>query len=203
MGSSASDNLVFGSAAVFWIAGIVIWMIRTRHGSQGKAIAKGIGVVFAGLIVIWFGYMGSGVLRCARLAAEQMICQKNMMKLGIATLQYAEDHNEHLPPANTWATDIMPYLSPDDRKRVFHCPDANTPYSYAFNTTVSGDSLDNIPRPADTVMLFESDANTLNANGSEADFDFDRHSGMSNVVYVDGVVRGINRYSISSLRWKP
>jgi prepilin-type processing-associated H-X9-DG protein len=202
MGSSGADNLVFGGIAAAWIAGIVMWMLRSRRRSQGKSISNGVGIVFAGLVVIWLAYVGSGVFRCARLKAEQITCQMNMKTLANAMLQYAEDHNEHLPPANAWATDILPYLAHENKQKIFQCPDAISPYSYAFNGALGGKSLEAISKPADTVMLFESDAATINTSGSAADFDRDRHVGMANVAYADGHVRTINSYTIATLIWK-
>src|SRR5258708_6520249 len=69
----------------------------------------------------------------AKVAAREIACRHNMRGLATALLQYSQDWDETLPPANHWADAAALHISSSDMPEVFHCPSARSPYSYVFN----------------------------------------------------------------------
>jgi len=90
--------------------------------------------------------------------ARQQTCLANVRRIALATLEYAHDWDERLPPAPrvplerslaegkvlTRAPDLARYFPPDDWHRqiryqnaqVFVCPSSRSIYSYEFNAQV-------------------------------------------------------------------
>ncbi len=101
----------------------------------------------------------------ARENARKANCQSNMKQLGLAILQYAQDHDETLPmyaPADykyNWDNAIEPYLK---NSGVLRCPSATgtgTRYGVSYphiSTTSKGASLAQITRSSEVAMLFET-----------------------------------------------
>jgi hypothetical protein len=96
-------------------------------------------------VALMFGYAVWSLLESNRQAAHMIGCEQNMRQLSRALLQYANNHNERLPPANRWmdCIDNNTYLPGVDRQSVFRCPAAKS-YGYAMNAAVGGMSLRNI-----------------------------------------------------------
>jgi hypothetical protein len=93
--------------------------------------------------------------------AIHYLCGDNVHAIAVAMGMYAEDHAGRLPNAGTWMDDIRPYLV---NERVFRCPnDEPHKYAYAMNSKLSGLELRKIPDRANTVLIFESDADRRNA----------------------------------------
>jgi hypothetical protein len=101
---------------------------------------------------------------------------KGMMGCSIAftTLQrsiqdYADAHDGKLPKADTWQTDIHPYLEKEASKNekelkmftngpldAVGCTNGDSPSTgIAFNTELSGKKISDVKDPLNTVMLFE------------------------------------------------
>jgi prepilin-type processing-associated H-X9-DG protein len=120
--------------------------------------------------------------------AEQEItteCLNNLRQLGTAILQYAQDHDEVLPHADKWCDKIMPYMR---NEQVLKCPESpDLECGYAFNAPLSGVALGKIDRPAETIIVFESDQGKKNSSGPPTAMPKPgRHNGGNNAVYVDG-----------------
>lgn len=93
--------------------------------------------------------------------AIHYLCGDNVHALAVAMGMYANDHAGRLPNAGTWMDDIRPYLV---NERVFRCPqDEPHKYAFAMNSKLSGLELRKIPDRANTVLIFESDADRRNA----------------------------------------
>src|SRR5438132_10837374 len=84
------------------------------------------GVVFLSMLLF-------PVFRSARRARDNSTCMDNMEHLSTTLLQYTQDWDDTLPPANHWADAAALHLRRADVSRVFHCPAAHSPYSYVFN----------------------------------------------------------------------
>lgn len=121
-------------------------------------------------------------------------CFSNLKEIGLGLAQYAQDYDEHLPPAAgktaafTWRTEMVSYVQRDS---VFTCPDRATPAqtgpdgypaSYAVNTAGSAHQGENrgpfapltttfdvtkAAYPAQTIAVCEIQ------NGMEPGFDID------------------------------
>jgi prepilin-type processing-associated H-X9-DG protein len=185
-----------------WALGFLVWGLRARKRRQPTgAFIRSLILSAVGLFACLIFYTGYVLSRQAHETTQGLRSYSNLHDLSVSLLQYTQDHNNHLPPANTWATDIEPYVDKAYGSEAFHAPGANSAYSYAFNAALGGLSLNSIARPADTVVLFEADAKTLNATGSAADFVTTRRMEGGYCAFVDGHVRAIK--SAASVNWKP
>ncbi len=139
--------------------------------------------------------------------AKRATSQSNLKQLSLGIIQYAFDHDNHLPDADTWVDEILPYVKD---KTLFRDPSApaGEEYSYAFNRALSGAVLDT-PDPqgfvinsvrssdggnkapaASTVMLFESTAGVKNASDTGQSVPKPgRHLGGTDYAFADGHVR--------------
>lgn len=68
------------------------------------------------------------VLQKAKEKAAETQCMGNLKQMGIAHIGFADDHEGQLIPGTSWPglfvwpSQMIPYLSPDPRGKVFHCP---------------------------------------------------------------------------------
>ncbi len=141
----------------------------------------------------------------ARENARQAASLSNLRQISLAMIMYAQDHNEHFPPAANWVDAVTPYLTVDlhthtvnlhtqeERQRIisslFHDPSApdSQKWSYAFNSNLSGLSLAHVDKPATTVLLFESSAGVKNASDTGESIPHPgRHSGGTDYALADG-----------------
>lgn len=108
----------------------------------------------------------------SREASRQRACQMNLKQITLATHQYLQDWDEHLPPSATvsvavgfgpafgWADLLRPYLK---STAVFHCPKNSQVVSsnplargytdYFYSARLSGLPMANVPDTALTVMM--------------------------------------------------
>jgi len=146
----------------------------------------------------------------AREKARQATCVSNLKQIGIATAMYIQDYDEKFFPVNlaspnNWCMFLAPYigfqkiigLGWNKSTKLYECPSADPAYNYPYaynifctysNAAVPMRDLVSIPKPVEMPMFFDS-ANKHETN-STAYFE-KRHSGMGNVVYVDGHVKAI------------
>lgn len=80
----------------------------------------------------------------------------NLKHLAAAVLEFAEEHDGHLPCSDTWAVNVSPYL---ESGRFFRSPDDPTaqPVSYAMVDGLSEATLSSIRSPAQTPLLYEAE----------------------------------------------
>jgi prepilin-type processing-associated H-X9-DG protein len=115
----------------------------------------------------------------------QEACLSNLKQLGLGVLMYAQDHNEVLPPAETWCDDMFPYLK---NAQVYCCP--LNPYGYTYNVTLSRKPLAQIERPAETILFFELGHREQNAAADPTKVQAaHRHGNGDNFAYADGHVK--------------
>ena len=118
--------------------------------------------------------------------ARWLCCASNLKRLTLAILMYAQDHQETLPPAETWGDAILPYLY--NNEWYFVCPSApDLVCGYAYNATYSEKKLGEIPHPEESLLLWDSDPGEWNHHQDGSDLSpADRHQGQINAGYVDG-----------------
>lgn len=116
---------------------------------------------------------------------DQTACQSNLKQLMLAILMYAQDHDEVLPPAETWRDDLMPYCR---NARIFVCP--VNPWGYTYSVAVSKKPLAQFADPAETIALFEVGhvEPSMAADLTKVKLAH-RHNGGDNFAYVDGHVK--------------
>ena len=128
-----------------------------------------------------------------RAADMKAASQSNLKQLALGIMQYAQDHDDKLPDADRWATEIQPYVTSPYIKadKVFQDPAMlGGKWGYAYNRTLSGVSLSDLDDPAATVLLFESTAGRKNAaDAGESLPPVGRHSGGTNYAFADGHIQ--------------
>ena len=136
-----------------------------------------------------------------RRRAQMQACERKLKQLSQAMLLYAADWDEHRPSSEHWGRSIAPFVSPkSDVDSAFHCPGAVSPYSYAFNRSLSNLALKQIKSPEDTIQLFEADVSSIDASGDDRlRTVIPRHRGL-NVACADGHTKFAGSYG---LRWQP
>ncbi len=126
--------------------------------------------------------------------AKSIVSLSNLRQIGLAMTLYAEAHDNHLPPADTWVDAILPtWKNVTDRSfhptELFRDPlaPAGQAWNYAFNRNLSGVRLSDIKDPATTVMLFESTSGIKNAADTGQSLPHPgRHLGGSYYVFANG-----------------
>jgi hypothetical protein len=163
---------------VVWAIGYVIWSSHTRkHRPTVADHLATLGSAVAGAFLCVCLYLGYFIEYQSIEGYDDYVCAKNIHELGHALLAYADAHDGKLPLASEWGTDIQSYLPAADRERAFHCPSAASPYSYAFNRNLSGVSVSSIGYTFrfNTVLVYETNATSINASGDGYDTDVSRH----------------------------
>jgi hypothetical protein len=107
----------------------------------------------------WFGFKSVGPMVTCAMAIEDV--QKAMLK-------YADDHNGHLPKAETWQDDIKPYYVKESKKNDkegnpfkvmpaegnWGCDAGGTTTGFAFNSDLSDKEVATI-KDKSTALVFE------------------------------------------------
>ena len=109
-----------------------------------------------------------------------------LRELGLGIIQYAQDHDERLPDAAHWVDEIMPYIK---STVTFHDPSAPAVqvYSYAYNPTLSHQSIAVLESPETTVIVFESTKGVKNASDTGQSVPHPgRHEGGTDYLFADG-----------------
>jgi hypothetical protein len=94
-------------------------------------------------------------------------CQSNLKQLGLGLELYAQDWDGYLPSAALWMDAIYPY---ERGWSVFHCPavakSPPTASGYAFNSSLSQQSLSKLKSPGTVPMVYDSDDLSRNAHAT-------------------------------------
>ena len=194
------------SAIVGLILGIMAMsQIRKSNGTLG-----GRGIALAGTIIssvflligvlvlgaaIYFQPVGS-----AKGKATGILCMNNARQLSLAARMYADNHEHHLPPAETWCESLQPYVT---SRSAFKCPAGNPSdrCNYGFNSQLDGMDLNKVN--PNTVLFFEIEGGWDVSGGQDLLLNHARHGSGIVVVFVDGHSEMVTAYRIASLRWNP
>jgi len=120
------------------------------------ALIVGLGVLVLGgaLLAVFLQ-----VVARARAQEREVGCASNVRQVVLAAHMYALDYDGNLPPADSWAAALKPYLA--GQQNLFRCPAApGQAVAYAFNSAVAGLPLDSLP--PNTVLFFETSKNEPN-----------------------------------------
>ncbi len=92
-----------------------------------------------------------------RLIAQSVGCQGNVFRLTRGLRMYADDSDDHFPPAERWMDRGFFYI---DRERYLHCPavsqEGQRQFGYAMNTKAAGRARAKIEEPDETALVYDS-----------------------------------------------
>lgn len=159
-------------SVVIPIVGLIWGIVYLCSGQKAKRTWGAIGVSVAVIVGLLVGILTPYALNLGQARARQMLCLSNMKELALGLLMCAQDYDEVLPDVRNWQTMVSPYLLSSD---VFRCPEGGY---YAMNPRLSRISLTQISNPAQTVLLYEVDA-----DGKPL---YNAHLGGANYAYADG-----------------
>ena len=121
--------------------------------------------------------------------AREMRALSDAQMLGLAALQYAQDHTGHYPDAGRWERELSPYFEPGAGD-VLHPPPpiGGTPRRFSLNPALSGKAMGQIAEPGNTWMFYESVSRTPSASDDLDHWPDSEHDGgqVYAVVYGDG-----------------
>ncbi|MBT3288660.1 MAG: DUF1559 domain-containing protein [Victivallales bacterium] len=151
----------------------------------------------------------------AREKARSISCVSNQKQIGLATMMYADDHDEHInpvyyymngsytlpngstrtgsPTAKLWHSMIYPYLK---SVPVFNCPSDSYVFtgqytgggSYGFNSINNWRSLGGFKAVSENMIFAEATGgDSYNLDGDPGEM-ASRHSGGLNSIFADGHV---------------
>ena len=118
--------------------------------------------------------------------AKRVACISNLKQITTAAYMYAKDHDDTLPDADKWVDQVMVYL---ENAELFSCPASDLEYAYAMNGALSGVKMEDIEKPSEVVIFFESNLGVRNAHGNADDAaDPPRHDGGNVYAFADSHV---------------
>ena len=171
---------------------------RSHHRRLILAVRRALvaGFVAAGCWLFW------SMTQEQRQTANMVACHQNLKRLAQALFQYTEDWDECFPPASRWSDCLnnSKYLPKKEFDTVLHCPSAHGRFGYAMNSSVGSRPPFDFVSPRNTVLLFETDSESLNASGSVANLARKRHH-ILNCLFCDGSVRWVNQYMTTTWIW--
>jgi prepilin-type processing-associated H-X9-DG protein len=214
----AITSLVLGILGFFCglpaLPGLILGFVSLHKIKRSNGSLGGQGIALAGTIVsgvclllslvmipIMVGMLLPALAK-AKGNAQTINCVNNVRQLCLATIMYADDHNDTLPPGATWCDAIQTQVG---SVKVFQCPagaEGNRSH-YAFNARLAGLDLKKITNAGTTVLFFETDGGWNLSGGPELMLKPSRHGGVSVVGFADGHVEQVSDSRLNNLRWDP
>jgi len=199
----------FLTCGVTSIIGLVMGIIALAQINRNKESKAGLGLAIAGvvtsgvamgLILPMMAAVMFPVFAKAREAARTTACLSNVKQLGLAMQMYASENDDHLPPSASWTEAASPYIK--SARGLWRCPSAHTQEPcYAMNWKLNKADINTLPRPQDTVMIFESVPGRNQVGGIELLPSPPRHLGMENLGFADGHVRSFRVRELTASMW--
>jgi len=134
---------------------------------------------------------------------QQLTCQSQLRLMSNASLMYAQDNDNKLPPSSQWMDRLERYTG--HFEGLYDCPivapggdqsDPSRSYGYAMDSRLSGKSVKTIKTPQYVILLYDSTNTTRNATDAGTSRAA-RHVNGANVGYADGHVKhvktGVNK----------
>jgi len=126
-----------------------------------KALGCG-AVAVGGLYLI--GWLMAGTFGPLRALGQSMNCQGNVFRMTRAFRLYADDYEDHFPPAEGWMDKTAFYVV---EERRLHCPTVSKPednrFGYAMNSKMSGALQGKLVNPDQIPLLYDSTNTARNA----------------------------------------
>lgn len=125
-----------------------------------------VGICF-GCVILSVGVLAAvmfPVFSQAKLAAKKTSTLSNAKQHALGLLMYATDYDDVLPYKD-WCDLSQPYIKGDFYTSTILSDGKATRYDFAFGSTLLGESLTAVERPADTFLTFESKNNSKNQVG--------------------------------------
>lgn len=176
------------------VVGVIALVLAAAGGARSGTVALAVLALLAPVVALtWLLFPA---FRSARIVARQRLCMQHLKSLSMAMLTYAQDWNEHYPPAQRWCDAIRPYVrSLED----YRCPDArHLRCGYAMNARLDGFKLSDLAQPSKTAMLYDATGGWNLSGGRE--LIARRHGNTANFAFADGHVK--YRYRMNDLRWE-
>lgn len=195
LGLTGVLGLILGIAALF----------KTRHHPVSLFRRRGLAVF--GICLSLLSFLEPVLilrLERGRRVARQTVCKSNLAALGTVLLLYVKEHDAQFPPAQEWCKAILSWNYLHFEKNP-PCPELEMKKGlpFAFNDSLSGRRLTDLPRPERTVLLFESVGGENDAGGPERLPVRPRHPDGYNIIFTDGHVETVPKWRIPFLVWKP
>jgi len=127
---------------------------------------KGPGGLIIGLIVAFFGAFFLiaivaavlfPVFAQARDKARLLVSESNLRQIGLATMQYMQDHNQTFPPTKdpaSFKAALQPYVKQTGDKDIFTEPSMHTPY--VPNPKLSNVAYSDLQNPHEAVLAVDN-----------------------------------------------
>lgn len=177
----------------FGLVGLILGIIANNQIKASLGRQSGSGMAVAGIIIGCLGtvvvlgsvlYKTLPILSSARSQRAKGECMSNLHSATLGVMQYMQDYDEHMPPANKWSDVLEPYII---GRKVYICPQAsNLSCGYSFYDRLSTVSLRSISDWSNTPALFDSNGGWNSALPVEQVAA--RHNGGYNCGFVDGHV---------------
>lgn len=121
--------------------------------------------------------------------AREIRTLSSAKRLGLAAVQYAQDHEDRYPDAGCWEQELAPYFDAQAGDIVHPtAPIGGTPRRFSLNPAFSGKAMGQIAEPADIWMFYESVSRTPSASDDLDHWPDSEHDGgqVYAVAYGDG-----------------
>jgi prepilin-type processing-associated H-X9-DG protein len=210
----AITSLILGILGIFScgltaVIGLVLGIVAMRRVAKSNGELRGQGIALAGTIVsavfLFLAVpLGAAMLlpalAKAKERAQSIQCVNNLKQLSMSAFIYADSHDGHLPPTETWADELAKLSG---SKRVLVCPaaPAGDECDYAINSQLAGAELHKAH--SDTVLFFETANGSSPSGGTNLMLDRPRHGKTINVAFADGHIEAVKLDRLASLRWEP
>jgi hypothetical protein len=124
-------------------------------------------------------------------------CMPYANQLAVSLALYAQDYDEHFPPAKKWMTVTKPYTG--DRSYPYVCPTVKTEnpkvtVSYAMDSRLSEINLEKLKNPATRGLVYDSTRTDWNATDPGQSFTT-RHGQKTRgiLIFADGRAKLVTR----------
>ena len=176
-------------------------------GSGGRLHGRGLAIAGTAISAFWavlLPLMAAllyptivGALDQANGAASR----NNVVQLGIAAMNYAADHKQQLPPAETWPEELKKEDGITDD--ILKDPGNRAAgRAYAMNTFMGG-KIAYVPHPTRTVLFFECKFGSPPAGGPELLPEKPRHANKYIIGFCDGHAEHVPPEELGGLIWNP